>query len=376
MDDRAFCQTLCSDALQPALVPATEMEGHAGSGEGDREGSADPGGGAGKQDMREGHALTKHARSFPKTRIRNTSRGMKNPLSLASMTGFGGAAGDAGGVAWAWEIRSVNNKGLELRFRLPSGWDALEPELRTALSARVRRGSVNATLTLRAEDQGPVVPDPEALTRVLRLAVEVAAQIPGALPPRAELLLALPGVLRGSGVNAGPPALTPALRETVLQGFAEAVTVLERARAEEGARLGLMMAGLMAEIAQLRTSAEAAAEDQPRLQRARMMENLRALMAEGGLSLPEERIAQEVALLASRSDVREELDRLASHIAAGQALLAEGVPVGRKLDFLMQEFNREANTLCSKSASVSLTAIGLNLKAAIEQLREQVQNIE
>jgi uncharacterized protein (TIGR00255 family) len=291
------------------------------------------------------------------------------------MTGFGGAAGESGGVAWAWEIRSVNSKGLELRFRLPPGWDGVEAELRLALSKRVRRGSLNAGLTLRAEDQGPAAPDPEALARVLRLAQEVASQIPGAPPPRAELLLALPGVLRGASANAGPPAPAPELRAAVVEGFASAVMVLERGRAEEGARLGAAMAALLEEIARLRAAAEAAAEDQPRLQRARMLENLRALVGEG-LSVPEERIAQEVALLASRSDVREELDRLASHVDAAQALLAEGVLVGRKLDFLMQEFNREANTLCSKSASVSLTGIGLSLKAAIEQLREQVQNIE
>ena len=304
---------------------------------------------------------------------------MKTAAIVASMTGFGGAAGEAGspgsGVSWAWEIRSVNSKGLELRFRLPPGWDALEPELRLALSKRIRRGSVNAALTLRAEDQAPAAPDPEALERVLRLAQEIASHIPGAPPPRAELLLALPGVLRGANANAGPPAPTPALRNAVTQGFADAVAVLERGRVEEGERLGLVMAGFLAEIARLRVAAEAASEDQPRLQRARMLESLRALTGEG-LSLPEDRIAQEVALLASRSDVREELDRLASHVDAARALLAEGVLVGRKLDFLMQEFNREANTLCSKSASVSLTAIGLSLKAVIEQLREQVQNIE
>jgi uncharacterized protein (TIGR00255 family) len=304
-----------------------------------------------------------------------TSAPITSAGPLASMTGFGGAAADAGGVAWAWEIRSVNGRGLEMRFRLPPGWDALEPELRLALAKRIRRGSVNAALTLRAEDQGPAAPDPEALDRVLRLAQEIVSRIPGAPPPRAELLLALPGVLRGPGANAGPPAPTPALREAVAQGFVEAVTVLERGRVEEGERLGLVMAGLLADIGRLHAAAEVASEDQPRLQRARMMETLRALVGEG-LSLPEERIAQEVALLASRSDIREELDRLSSHIAAGQALLAEAVLVGRKLDFLMQEFNREANTLCSKSASVSLTAIGLSLKAAIEQLREQVQNIE
>ncbi len=300
---------------------------------------------------------------------------MESAESLASMTGFGGAAGEAGGVAWAWEIRSVNNRGLELRFRLPPGWDAVEAELRLALAKRVRRGSVNAALTLRAEDQGPAAPDPEALERVLRLALEVAARIPGAPPPRAELLLGLPGVLRAANLAAGPPAPTPELRAAVVRGFAEAVAVLERGRLEEGARLGVVLAGFLADIASLRAAAAAAAEDQPRLQRARMLETLRALLGET-TSLPEERIAQEVALLAARSDVREELDRLASHIDAARALLGEAVLVGRKLDFLMQEFNREANTLCSKSASVSLTAIGLNLKAAIEQLREQVQNVE
>jgi uncharacterized protein (TIGR00255 family) len=291
------------------------------------------------------------------------------------MTGFGGAAGEAAGVAWAWEIRSVNSKGLELRFRLPPGWDAIEAELRLVLAKRVRRGSVNAALTLRAEDQGPAAPDPEALERVLRLALEVAARIPGAPPPRAELLLGLPGVLRAANVSAGPPTPTPELRAAVVQGFAEAAAGLERGRLEEGARLGVVMGGFLADIASLREAAAAAAEDQPRLQRARMLENLRALIGEG-TTLPEERIAQEVALLAARSDVREELDRLASHIDAARSLLAEAVLVGRKLDFLMQEFNREANTLCSKSASVSLTAIGLSLKAAIEQLREQVQNVE
>ncbi len=300
---------------------------------------------------------------------------MKSAETLASMTGFGGASGEAGGVVWAWELRSVNSRGLELRFRLPPGWDGLEPELRAALTKRIRRGSVNAALTLRAEDQGLAGGDAEVLERVLRLAQDLAARIPGAPPPRAELLLALPGVLRPPGAHAGPPPPSPALRETVTQGFAAALTVLERGRLEEGERLGLVMAGLLDEIARLRGAAEAAAEDQPRLQRARMTETVRSLLGEG-LSLPEERIAQEVALLASRSDVREELDRLGSHVAAAQALLAEAVLVGRKLDFLMQEFNREANTLCSKSASFSLTAIGLSLKATIEQLREQVQNIE
>jgi len=300
---------------------------------------------------------------------------MEEKQPLASMTGFGAAAGDAAGVAWAWEIRSVNSKGLEPRFRLPSGWEAAEAELRQALQKRIRRGSVNASLSLKAEEQAAIQPDPEALDRILKLAQDIAARIPGAPPPRAELLLGLPGVLRAGQVSAGPPAPSLALKVAVLAGFDQALGQLERGRFDEGARLTSVLTGFLDEITTLCHQAEVAAEDQPRLQRERMLESVRALLAEG-MSLPEERIAQEVALLASRSDVREELDRLSSHIDAARGLMAEAVLVGRKLDFLMQEFNREANTLCSKSASVPLTGIGLSLKAAIEQLREQVQNVE
>ena len=148
-----------------------------------------------------------------------------------------------------------------------------------------------------------------------------------------------------------------------------------RARRDEGARLHALLSAQLGEIALLHADAQVQAADQPAAQRARMLDSVQALLREG-VSLPEERIAQEVALLASRSDVREELDRLESHITAAHGLLAEGAAVGRRLDFLVQEFNREANTLCSKSASVALTGTGLRLKAAIEQLREQVQNIE
>jgi len=234
---------------------------------------------------------------------------------------------------------------------------------------------VNASLSLKAEEQAAIQPDPEALDRILKLAQDIAARIPGAPPPRAELLLGLPGVLRAGQVSAGPPAPSLALKVAVLAGFDQALGQLERGRFDEGARLTSVLTGFLDEITTLCHQAEVAAEDQPRLQRERMLESVRALLAEG-MSLPEERIAQEVALLASRSDVREELDRLSSHIDAARGLMAEAVLVGRKLDFLMQEFNREANTLCSKSASVPLTGIGLSLKAAIEQLREQVQNVE
>ncbi len=295
-------------------------------------------------------------------------------VPLASMTGFARTAGSVEGLAWAWELRSVNGRGLDLRLRLPPGFDALEPALREETGKILKRGNVSATLAVKREEQGRIAADPVALEQVLALATALAARIPGAPPPRAEALLALPGVLRAAA-GADDDRITPAQTEAARAGFAQALAALAQARREEGARLATMLAAQLDEIAALRLQAKAEAADQPAAQRARMLESVRDLLRDGQ-TLPEERIAQEVALLASRSDVREELDRLDSHIQAARALLAEAAQVGRRFDFLVKEFNREANTLCSKSASVALTATGLKLKATIEQLREQVQNIE
>ncbi len=295
-------------------------------------------------------------------------------VDIASMTGFARTEGIAEGLAWAWELRSVNGRGLELRFRLPPGLDALEPALREAAAKQLKRGNVNAGLTVKRDDQPRLVPDPAALEQVLLLATDLAARIPGAPPPRAEALLALPGVLRPAA--ASEDETIAGARETAFRdGFATALAALVAARRGEGARLALTLRRLLDEIAALRATAGIQAADQPAAQRARMLESVQALLGEVP-GLPEERIAQEVALLASRSDVREELDRLDAHLHAADALLAEGTAIGRRFDFLVQEFNREANTLCSKSASAALTTTGLRLKAAIEQLREQVQNIE
>lgn len=292
---------------------------------------------------------------------------------LASMTGFARSDGVVDGLSWAWELRSVNGRGLELRFRLPPGFDALEPGLREAAGKLLKRGNVTANLSVRREDQPRLAPDAAALEQVLALAHEVAARIPGAPPPRAEALLALPGVLRA--VAAPAEEVGPAALAAVRAGFEAALASMLTARQGEGARLGQVLRGQLDEIAALRETAAAEAADQPAAQRARMLETVRGLLGEVP-ALPEERIAQEVALLAAKSDVREELDRLAAHLHAAGALMDEAVAIGRRFDFLVQEFNREANTLCSKSASVALTATGLKLKAAIEQLREQVQNIE
>lgn len=218
-----------------------------------------------------------------------------------------------------------------------------------------------------------MAPDPAVIEQVLALALALADRIPGAAPPRAEALLALPGVLRaGAEVR---EEVSAAQLEAVRAGFAGALDGMVAARRGEGARLAGTLATLLGEVSALCQQAAVEAADQPAAQRARMMEQVRVLLAELP-ALPEERIAQEVAILASRSDVREELDRLAAHQHAAEVLLAEPEAIGRRFDFLVQEFNREANTLCSKSASVALTATGLRLKAAIEQLREQVQNVE
>ena len=292
---------------------------------------------------------------------------------LASMTGFARTEGLEGSLAWAWELRSVNGRGLDLKMRLPAGFEGLEPGLREQAGRKLRRGNVGASLTLKREERGRPVVDLEMLDDLLRLAQAVAARVPGAPPPRVELLLALPGVLRSP--TGSEEAVSAVGLEAVRTGFAAALTGLVAARREEGARLALLLGAQLDTVATLRADAEAQAADQPRLQRNRMMESLVGLLRDQP-GLPAERIAQEVALLATRADVREELDRLAAHIAAARALLAEGAGVGRRFDFLVQEFVRETNTLCSKSASVPLTTTGLALKAVIEQVREQVQNVE
>ena len=299
-------------------------------------------------------------------------------MPIASMTGFAREDGSLDTTSWSWELRSVNGRGLELRMRLPGGLDALEPKLREIAGQKLKRGNVTANLTLKREEAPKLSVDTAALEQALHLALSLAARIPHSAPPRAELLLGLPGVMRNSAnpdSGESQKAHDAALAEVVMAGFTRALDSLCVARLGEGGRIGAVLAGQLDEIAALHAQASTEAADQPAQQRARMMESVQALLREAP-ALPEERIAQEVALLASKSDVREELDRLAAHIEAARALMAEGVNIGRRFDFLVQEFNREANTLCSKSASVPLTATGLRLKACIEQLREQVQNIE
>ncbi len=299
------------------------------------------------------------------------------PHPLSSMTGFAREGGTlADGSSFLWELRSVNGRGLDVRLRLPNGFDTIETPLKEATARLLKRGNVSATLTVKREERSAprLTPDPAALDQALKIALDLAARIPGAAPPRAEALLTLPGVLRSEAVEPDE-AEEEAKRTTVATAYAKALDGLIASRRAEGEKLAAILAVLLDEVAALHGLATTEAADQPALHLARLRESLAALL-EGERRVPEERLAQEVAMLATKSDVREELDRLSAHIAEARRLLASGDAIGRKLDFLTQEFVREANTLCSKSSSIPLTRIGLELKAAIERLKEQSANVE
>jgi len=288
------------------------------------------------------------------------------------MTGFARTEGEVDGTCWAWELKSVNSRSLDLRLRLPSGFDGLEPALRASLARLCRRGNVSANLSVNRTVPPTIRINREMLAQVIALAHDVAAEIEAA-PPRLDGLIGLRGIIEMVEDDAEP--VVEARRAAVLDGWEQALRRLVAARAEEGARLSAVLDAQRAELAGLVEAAAGCAAAQGPALRAR----LEALLSElAGLapSVPEERIAQELAMLVTRADVREELDRLRAHIAQVGELLENGGAVGRQLDFLCQELNREVNTLCSKSVSLELTRIGLALKAAIEQFREQVQNLE
>lgn len=296
-------------------------------------------------------------------------------MTISSMTGFARAEGHDAGFAWAWELKSVNAKSLDVRFRLPPGLEALELPLRASLGQKLRRGAVTAGLTItKGSGGGALRLNRDALAAVIALARELTAEIPNAEPPRIDGLLALKGVIetaeeiQDDATRARQVALLTA-------GFERALNELVVMRAAEGRRLESVLATRLDEIAALVREAERSAAAQPAAIKARLRELVMTLV-EAVPALPEERLAHEAALVIAKADIREELDRLAAHLAAARGLMAEGGAIGRRFDFLCQEFNREANTLCAKSADLELTRIGLALKASIEQLREQVQNIE
>lgn len=295
-------------------------------------------------------------------------------MKIQSMTGFGRADGSRADWRWHWELKTVNARGLDIRMRMPNGLEALEPELKKSLQAKLKRGAVQVFINIERENAGADVRINAALASKLMADLKELATALGTEPPTLDAVLGIRGVIEVAEPDTDEEE-TVARLKAVAATFEEAVESLLSARTDEGAKLQIILENVLSEIDQLVARADALAVVAPEAIRNKLEAQVTELLADRA-EMPEERIIQEVAMLAGKADIREELDRLRAHIAQARTLLAEGISVGRKLDFLAQEFNREANTLCSKSSDTELTRIGLDLKAAIEQLREQVQNIE
>ena len=287
------------------------------------------------------------------------------------MTGFAAVDGSHGEASWTWSLKSVNGKSLDVRWRMPGRMDSLEASLKKLLQAQVSRGSVSASLQLDLPGRRPEVTiDEAALDRLAQL----VRRRDGTAPDTAALL-GLPGVLETRSATLSDEE-QGALNEAVLQSFGEAAAALRTARLGEGAQLHAILTGLVDQIEALVAQAQPETDAVAQAVAERLTALASDLAAKAGTTLPEDRLAQEAAVLATKADVREELDRLRAHIESARGLLNAGEPVGRKLDFLAQEFMREANTLCSKAGSMSLTNTGLALKSVVDQFKEQVANVE
>lgn len=291
------------------------------------------------------------------------------------MTGFARVAGGDAQFEWTWEARSVNGRGLDVRCRVPAGFDELEVEARARVAKRFARGNLALTLAVtRKSAASRLNVNRELLMQLVTLARELREQADAA-PPRIDGLLSIRGVIETNDAEEVDEAHRAARNGALLAALDAALVQLAAAREAEGEALLATLRGHIDEVEALVRRARSSAAASPDAARERLQKQLSELLG-GQAVVPPERLAQEVALLATRSDVREELDRLAAHIGQARALLAEGTAIGRRLEFLAQEFNREANTLCSKSSDIELTRIGLSLKASIDRLREQSANIE
>ncbi|SHM76916.1 YicC/YloC family endoribonuclease [Roseibium suaedae] len=297
-------------------------------------------------------------------------------MTLASMTGFARVQGEAGVVRWTWELRSVNGKNLDVRLRLPAGLEELEPRIRERCAKVLQRGNVSIGLSMQ-RDQGEAVLtiNQTALDAVLAAVDLLRQRLPDVAPPTLDGILAQKGV-----VELKEPEEDPAVREvllaTLLSTLDEALDALVDMRRSEGSAIRDIILGQIGRVAELTARAESLPARQPEAIRARLAALVAELMDASAGALDSQRLHQEAAILATKADIREELDRLHAHVSAVRELMAAGGAIGRRLDFLAQEFNRETNTLCSKSNDVELTTIGLDLKAVIDQMREQIQNLE
>ncbi len=295
-------------------------------------------------------------------------------MALSSMTGFARGHGVAGLYAWAWELKSVNGKGLDFKLRMPPGWDSIEVPVRARVAERLARGSVFANLTVDRKGAAPVarVNEP-VLTAVLATLEGLAGKV-AAAPPTLDGILALKGVIEV--IDAEEDEAERSAAETaIVTGFVATLGGLSDMRRTEGEALGRILLARLDEIAALTARAEATPGRKPEAIKARLAGQVATLL-ETSQRFDADRLHQEAILLATKADIREELDRLVAHVAQARTLIGGGGAVGRKLDFLSQELNRESNTLCAKANDVEMTNIGLELKAVVEQFREQVQNLE
>ena len=293
--------------------------------------------------------------------------------TITSMTGFARASGSHDGQAYAWELKSVNGKALDLRLRLPTGFDHLEIQARQALAQVLKRGNVQVNLSL-TETGGAtkLTINRDVLQTYVALAKDLQKQV-GGPDVSVEALLSMKGVVEMVATTTDETVLA-ARDKAILKSLDEAIVALAAARLAEGAKLSAIIAAQLDQIAELHKRATANPSRKAGAIKARLREQVVSLLEAG--MMDEQRLAQEAAILATKADIQEELDRLGAHISAAKLLLTSKEPVGRKFDFLAQEFNREANTLCSKANDAGLTQIGLDLKTVIDQMREQVQNIE
>ena len=295
-------------------------------------------------------------------------------MTLKSMTGFASRDGLAGSATWHWELRSVNSRGLDIRLRLPPGFEGLEPRIRAAISQRLARGSIAVNLSARRTDGGTQIRlNDAALSQVLVALEDLKSRVEVA-PPRAEALLAIKGVLELIEPQESPQEATTRI-EAMLADLDGALVDLVAGRTGEGDRLALIVLDQLSVIERLIASIAVLPARSVEAVRARLKEQVGRLL-ESNANFDDARLYQEAAMLAARADVEEELKRIGSHVTAARDLLGSGAPAGRRLDFLAQELNREANTLCSKANDEETTRAGLELKAVIDQMREQVQNVE
>ena len=295
-------------------------------------------------------------------------------MTLKSMTGFARADGVHGEMSWHWEARSVNGRNLDIRLRLPAGFDALEIKARSLAQEKLARGNCTISLWVKRETGQMEIRLNEAALRQAQIVAEHARDLTGLKRARLDTLLGMRGVVETVEAEESEEAQA-SLTRALLAGLVEALDQLVSARAAEGDKLQAVIEKQLSAIAKLIERAATATGRQPEAIKSRIAEQI-ARLVEPGSNLDPERLHQEALLLAARADIQEELDRLRAHVAAATELIGSDQPVGRKFEFLAQEFNREANTICSKAVDVEISRTGIELKTVIDQLREQVQNIE